>query len=78
MKEIKLNIEKYQIPCVCGSIPEIGMKFWYYSKYGACIEGIIKNIHYGKITSTNGVDYPNEEIELKPKMVLRKQKWGNI
>jgi hypothetical protein len=66
-------------PCKCGNIPKVGIKFWYKSKYGAKIIGVIKTIHDTKsIISTNGAQYPNREIEVRPKEIVREEKLNTL
>ena len=45
------------VPCKCGTIPEVGMTFYYTSKYtGSLIEGIIGKVGGPlNIVSTNGI-----------------------
>lgn len=60
--------------CKCGNLPTIGGKFWYNSKYGANIEGVILSIEGCNITSTTGVSYPVWQIEVKPLQIIRDEK----
>jgi hypothetical protein len=68
------------VPCKCGTIPEVGMTFYYKSKYtGSLIEGIIGKVGGPlNIFSTNGAMYRNDEIELKPLHVIRSEKLNDL
>ena|ERR1035437_3919010 len=64
--------------CKCGTIPTIGCTFWYHSKYGSVVEGIVKDIDGFNITSTAGVTYPKDQIEIKPLHIIRDEKLGEL
>lgn len=61
--------------CRCGTIPMIGDKFYYKSKYtNHRIEGYITKISNYDVVSTNGVHYKKDEIEIRPSDILREEK----
>lgn len=68
------------VPCKCGTIPKIGMAFYYKSKYsGDVVVGIIGNISPPtSIISTKGAYYKSDEIELKPLHVVRSEKLNDL
>ena len=68
------------VPCKCGSLPEVGMTFYYTSKYsGDVVEGVIDKVsHPLNIVSTNGAMYKNEEIEIKPLHIRRDEKLRDL
>ena len=68
------------VPCKCGTIPEVGMTFYYTSRYtGSLIEGIIGKVGGPlNIVSTNGAMYKNEEIEIKPLHIKRDEKLNDL
>ena len=68
------------VPCKCGTLPEVGMTFYYTSKYsGDVVEGVI-DVFSGpfSIVSTNGAMYKNEEIEIKPLHIKRDEKLRDL
>ena len=68
------------VPCKCGTIPEVGMTFYYKSKYNdSMIEGLILRFSGPlNIVSTNGAMYKNEEIEIKPLHIKRNDKLNDL
>lgn len=66
------------LKCKCGNIPEVGGTFWYRSKYGSIVVGVIKSIETRAIVSTEGVSYPKDEIETKPLDILRNEKLDEL
>ena len=67
------------IPCKCGTIPEIGMTFYYTSKYdGSVVEGVIAETSFIHIISTQGAMYKNEEVEIKPVHIRREERLNDL
>lgn len=59
-------------PCKCGTIPKVGMTFYYKSKYfDNFVVGVILRIDGINIMSTTGSVYRNSEIEIKPVSIKR-------
>jgi hypothetical protein len=65
------------IPCKCGNFPKVGDIFYYRSRYGEVI-GEVGSAGGNGIISTRGASYPNAEIELKPKDIIREEKLNDI
>lgn len=69
------------VTCKCGTIPEVGMTFYYKSKYDndMYIEGVIGKLAPPlNIVSTTGALYKNEEIEIKPLHIKRDEKLRDL
>ncbi len=68
------------VPCKCGTIPEIGMTFYYKSKYSdSIIEGVILRLCGPlNIISTYGAMYKNYEIEIKTKHIKRDERLNDL
>jgi hypothetical protein len=68
------------VPCKCGTIPKIGMTFYYKSKYSDyVIEGVIDRFSGPlKIVSTTGAMYMNAEIDIKPPHIKRDEKLNEL
>lgn len=77
IKTITHNLGRI-LRCKCGNIPEIGGDFWYRSKYGSVVVGVIKSVEARSIVSTAGVSYPKDEIETKPLDILRSEKLDEL
>lgn len=75
----KIGSDKPPIPCKCGTIPEIGMTFYYTSKYdGSVVEGVIAETSFINIISTQGAMYRNEEVEIKPLHIRREERLQDL
>lgn len=62
----------YITKCKCGNVPKAGGQFWYKSKYSTdYLVGTIRSVEGRSIVSTTGVAYPKDDIELKPRSLIR-------
>ncbi len=65
--------------CKCGYEPHIGEEFHYKSKYSnENTIGIIARVDRTHIISNNGTPYHKNEIEVKPKHILREEKLNDL
>lgn len=64
--------------CKCGTRAKIGDKFLYKSVYGSEVRGIVAVVGYRSIESSEGVRYPNDEIEIKTIDIKRNEKLDQL